>query len=125
MWRLTAGTTVMDKELRFKPGTSDLAGIDNPTLHNDPDYQWMLRSRLDLPANLELDFHLRGVGPLTVEPVPGYTELDTRLAWLPADDVELSITGRNLLHNSHAEFGALPGRSEIGRSAIFGLKWSR
>jgi len=123
-WRLSAGVTVLDKKLEFKPGTSDTSGVNNSSLHNDPDYQWQLRSIMDLTPNLHLDFHLRGVDELVNEPVPGYTELDARIGWKLSYNFEISVTGRNLLHKSHPEFGSLLGRSEIGRSMLLGFKWS-
>jgi iron complex outermembrane recepter protein len=123
-WRLSGGLTTLEKDLRFKHGTSDTAGINNATLHNDPDYQWMLRSGFDLSANMTFDLHLRGIDELTIEPVPSYTELNARLAWLPIPTLELAVTGRNLLHKSHPEFGAITSRSELERSALLSFKWS-
>jgi len=58
----------------------------------------------------DVDLWLRRVGhlPNVVESsrlsVPGYTELDLRLAWRPVKTVELAIIGRNLLHKQHQEF---------------------
>jgi iron complex outermembrane receptor protein len=122
-WQLSGGLSTLHKDLRFRAGATDTVGTENVTLHNDPDYQWMLRSSFDLPARLELDIHLRGVDALTVQPVPGYTELDVRLAWLALPRLELSLVGRNLMHENHAEFGALPARGEIGRSVLGRFVW--
>jgi hypothetical protein len=36
--------------------------------------------------------------------VPGYAELDVRLAWHPDDRLELSLAARNLLHAGHLEY---------------------
>lgn len=123
-WRLSAGWNTLHKNLKFKPGKGDTVGTDNPTLHNDPSYQWMLRSTVDLPANVELDVSVRGVDALTVQPIPEYTELDARIAWQPRPYLELALVGRNLLHDSHPEFGALPARYEIERSFSGQLIWS-
>ncbi len=123
-WRLSGGFTTLGKDLAFRAGTSeDSVGVNNPTLHNDPDYQWMVRSRHDLAGDVELDFHLYGVDELTVEPVPAYTELDFRLAWRPSGSLEVALVGRNLLNNSHAEFGAEGTRHEVERSASLILRW--
>lgn len=123
-WVLSGGFSVLDKDLRFKTGTSDTVGVNNYTLHNDPDFQWVIRSSMNLGLNLELDLFLRGVDELTVAPVPAYTELNMRLAWKPADNIEFSITGRNLLHENHPEFGALPLRSVIQQGILLGVKWT-
>src|SRR5690606_17450586 len=47
-WRLRAGLSTLEKNLKFRPGAGDTAGVNNATLHNDPDYQWRLRSSFDL-----------------------------------------------------------------------------
>jgi iron complex outermembrane recepter protein len=122
-WRMSGGMTTLEKDLEFKAGTSDTAGINNATLHNDPDYQWMLRSGFDLPANLTFDIHLRGIDELSIEPVPSYTELNVRLAWVPISNMEIAVTGRNLLHKTHPEFGAIANRSELERSALLSIRW--
>ena len=84
------------------------SGVNNATLRNDPDYQWMLRSSLDVGHNIELDVHLRGVAALPSPVVPAFTEADVRVAWRPKPRVEVALNGRDLLHDSHPEFGA-PG----------------
>ena len=45
-WRVTGGATAFRKELRLEPGSTDIVGIRNPQLANDPDYQWSLRSSI-------------------------------------------------------------------------------
>ncbi|MGV3593497.1 MAG: TonB-dependent receptor plug domain-containing protein [Gammaproteobacteria bacterium] len=122
-WRVSGGMTALGKELRFRPGGGDTVGVDNPTLHNDPDYQWTLRSSVDLRHDVMLDLNLRRVAALIVEPVPAYSELNARLAWQPRDDLELALVGYNLLDNDHAEFGAFASRSRIDRSALLEVRW--
>src|SRR5690606_3209315 len=113
-WRLSGGFTTLSKSLAFERGAlPDTVGVQNPTLHNDPDHQWMLRSRYDFGGDVELDLHLYAVDELTVEPVPGYTDLDLRLAWRPTPTLELALFGRNLLDASRAEFGDAAGRAEF------------
>ena len=123
-WRLSAGFLAMDKDLAFRAGTQeDTSGVDNPTLHNDPDHQWMLRSRSDIGDRVELDVYLRGVDELTVEPVPGYVELDVRVGVRLAPTLDLSLVGTNLLHSSHGEYGPAARRSEFERAAHVRLEW--
>ena len=123
-WRLSAGFLAMDKDLAFRAGTQeDAVGVDNATLHNDPDHQWMLRSRSDVGERVELDFYLRGVDELTVEPVPGYVELDVRVGIRLAPTLDLSLVGTNLLHSRHGEFGPVARRSEFERAAHVRLEW--
>jgi iron complex outermembrane receptor protein len=44
--------------------------------------------------------------------------LDVRLGWRPSPELEFSIVGQNLLHDEHAEFGALTTLGEITRREI-------
>jgi iron complex outermembrane recepter protein len=123
-WRLSGGFLAMDKDLAFRAGTAeDTAGVDNSTLHNDPDYQWMLRSRADIGRNMELDLYLRGVDELTVEPVPSYVELDLRVGVRVSPSLDVSLVGRNLLDRRHGEYGAAPRRSEFERAAHLQVEW--
>ena len=122
-WVLHAGVTYLDENLRLKAGSTDPVGARNPNLRNDPHCQWTVRSSFDLPRNVQLDLDLRGVGSLPQPPVPAYTDLDVRLAWLALSNMELSLTGRNLLHAEHPEFGSLPGRSAIQRNLYGQLLW--
>ena len=124
-WTLKAGALVLDKDLKFKPGSpANATGIDTVATHNDPAYQWSLQSGFELPHDIQLDLFLRRVDSLNVQPVPGYTELDVRAAWNATNNVEVWITGRNLLHESHPEFGAAATRSENERAVLLGVRVS-
>ncbi len=122
-WRLSGGLTTLDKDLQFRPGASDTVGVNNATLHNDPDYQWTLRSTIEFSERLVLDLNLRRIDELNVEPVPAYSELNLRLAWVPQPNVEIALIGRNLLEQDHAEFGPAANRSRIDRSVLLGVRW--
>ena len=71
---------------------------------SSPQNQFALRSSIDLPHGFEFDAALRYVDSLPALHVPGYLELDLRLAWRLSENVEFSIVGHNLLDNSHPEF---------------------
>lgn len=122
-WLLSGGVTYLDEDLRLKDGSTDPVGVNNPTLRNDPDYQWQLRSSFDLPRDLQFDLQLRRVDGLPNPQVPAYTELDVRLAWLAGNGLEFSLAGRNLLHEQHAEYGDAAARSEIERSVYGQMRW--
>ncbi|NEV62435.1 TonB-dependent receptor plug domain-containing protein [Thiorhodococcus minor] len=95
---------------------------------SDPRQTLSLRSLMNPRADIDLDLWLRYVdqsypvlntGPYALERIPGYWELDLRLAWRPQPHVELALVGQNLLHASHQEgyadaFGALPLEVERG-----------
>jgi hypothetical protein len=55
--------------------------------------------------------------------VPGYTEMDQRLAWRPLPAWEFSLNGQNLLHSYHVEFNPPGSRREIGRSIFAKAAW--
>jgi iron complex outermembrane receptor protein len=56
--------------------------------------------------------------------VPSYFELNTRLAWHASQRLELSLSGENLLHNHHPEYGFPdPSRVEIERSVYGKIAW--
>lgn len=123
-WRISGGVTVLRKGLRLKPGSTDLQGINNPQLANDPDQQWMLRSSLDPWKNHAFDATVRHVSDLPTPVVPAYTAVDIRYGWYLRPQLELSVLGQNLFDRRHPEFNALPGRSEFERGLFLRATWS-
>ncbi len=124
-WRLSAGLNTIEKDLELKNGATEIfAGTNSSSLHNDPNYQWTLRSSHDFQQNLQMDLYLRRVDELKNAPVPAYTELDLHLGWLPVENFELSVTANNLLHGRHAEFASFTDRNVISRSILFGFRWT-
>ncbi len=121
-WRLSAGGTVLRKHLRLEPGAIDPAGTRDAG--NDAEFQWSLRSSLNVTAGQEFDVMLRRVGRLPDPAVPEYTALDLRYGWRVRHDIEISLTVQNAADPSHPEFGAAPGRSEIGRSVLAAIRWA-
>ncbi|MGA1795075.1 MAG: TonB-dependent receptor plug domain-containing protein [bacterium] len=92
---------------------------------SSPNHQYVIHSAWDLYRNIDLDLEMRYVDNLDIY-VGSYTELDARIGWKPRRDLELSVVGRNLLHEHHPEFlshGFLPFSggeySEVDRS-IYG-----
>lgn len=118
-WRLHAAYTILDVNIWPKSGSADTTRGSRETF--DSHHYFQLRSIIDLPGAFELAPMFRYVSRITnpAEPVPGYAELDVRLAWQATEKLELSVIGRNLLHDDHAEFGDPLDRNEIERS-IFG-----
>ena len=115
-WRLTAGAVWQDVDARLKPGSLDASG-DTSLASNDPRHYWSLRSSHDLSDQLQADLGLRYVGSLRRPDVPAYYELDLRLAWQARPGVELALSGQNLLHRRHVEFGP-PGLRPVFERAL-------
>jgi iron complex outermembrane receptor protein len=122
IWRLSAGALLLDQDLRLKPTSRDTAGI--AAAGNDPTHQFALRSSFNPSGPQHFDLMVRRVGRLPSPEVPAYTALDARYAWQARRDVELSLTGQNLLERRHPEFGAAATRSEIERSIFVRVKWA-
>jgi iron complex outermembrane receptor protein len=120
-WRLSAGVTFLQESFHLKPGSTDPVGA--PNLGNDPKHQWNLRSAHKLSDKVDFDLMVRHVATLSSPVVPQYTAVDARLGWRVRRDLELSVTGRNLLDPTHPEFDALATRSELARSVFVNLLW--
>jgi iron complex outermembrane recepter protein len=85
---------------------------------------------MNLPHDWLLTARLRWVGSLTTNSgpnpgtVPSYYELNARAAWHPLKQLELSVTGQNLLHAYHVEYGfPSPTREEIARGVYGKASW--
>jgi iron complex outermembrane receptor protein len=118
-WKLSAGLTVVRKDLHLEPGALN-AALDQHQ-GNDPNYQWSLRSSMDLTDDVAWDVGLRRVDSLPDPAVPAYTALDTRIGWQVNEALELSLAGFNLLDDRHPETGPPASRGEIRRTVYAGF----
>lgn len=128
-WRLTAGGNWLHKDLRFKPGSAGLGGLQ--IAGDDPKYQLSLRSAMDLGRRVTLNLAARRIGALPAPPSPAYVELDARIAWSASEKIEISVTGSNLLHAYHTEFGTTSNTLQVGpvgtriaRSVLVASRWN-
>lgn len=121
-WRLNWGASWFHKDLKLKPGSRDVPGV--AYAGNDPDYQFTLRSLMDLGRRAELDLSMRAIDELPSPVVPSYVTVDARLGYRLTDNVEVSLTGYNLTGESHVEFinPALPANS-YSRSFFLSARW--
>lgn len=122
-WRLSAGGTRLEKDLRLEPDSTDPVGVENDTLADDPDYWAIVRSSLNLPGSSRLDVDIRHVASLPNPAVPDYTVADANYSWRLRDSLELSIAVRNLADREHREFEDLQNGSEFGRTAFLKVVW--
>jgi iron complex outermembrane receptor protein len=127
-WRLAAGGNWLHKDLRFKRGSAGLGGLQ--IAGNDPKYQLSLRSTMDLGRGVLLNLDVRRIGALPAPRSPAYVELGARIAWAASDQLEISLTGSNLLHDYHAEFGTTTNTLQVGpigvevrRNVFLAAKW--
>lgn len=120
-WNLSASYAYL--RLRLDPAGQDLnRGVfyDGAT----PRHQVALSSYLTLPGGFEFDVHFRRQSALrrlteivSGEGIPGYGELDVRVAWHASEHLELAVVGQNLLRRDHVEFGSHETRGAIERAA--------
>lgn len=127
-WRLSGAYNLLKEDIRVKRGAFDFNNALNETA--DPEHQISLRSAMSFSNNVELDASLRWVDALiknnsgVADKVPAYAELNLRLGWRPAEHLEFSLVGQNLLDSQHPEFGnTTPTREEIERSIYGKITW--
>ena len=114
-WRLSAGLSTLTKDYEATPSLEDISGLIS--VGDDPEHQLLVRSQHDLTDAVELDVRLRAVDDLAA--VDGYVEADVRLGWRLTDQLELSVTGRNLLEDRRIETGD-PARGRAFGRSVFG-----
>ena len=120
-WRLHAGYNRLAMHLEDRPGSNDTISVAQNEGANAPRW-WLLRTSVDLPARTEFDATLRHVAALASPFVPSYFALDARIGWRPASDTTVSLVGRNLLGDDHAEFLAAATRSVFDRTWLLALE---
>lgn len=116
-WRVSAGAVLQDVDTGVAPNRIDASSLLGLAT-NDPRSYWMLRSSHELKRGLAAELLLRRVARLPQPAVPGYHELDARIAWQYRPGVELALTGRNLLHARHPEFGRA-GVRQLAERSVF------
>jgi iron complex outermembrane recepter protein len=126
-WRLRAGGFVIDQDSWLKRGSLDSERGAGEVSY--PDHQFLLRSTFWPRENVSAWFSLRQIDDVpTLEStaigrVPAYVELDARVGWRVRSDLEVSVTGRNLLDRSHPEIGPEQRWREIPRSVQAMIRW--
>jgi iron complex outermembrane receptor protein len=128
-WRLHGAYTFLSEDIRVKAGRTDYNQALNETA--DPRHQFRLRSAMNLRMGVEMDAMLRGIGAFQFNDsgvagtVPGYVELDARVAWHPTTHVEIALAGQNLMHDRHLEYviSSPSPREEISRSVYARAAW--
>jgi iron complex outermembrane receptor protein len=103
-WVLQLSCSYMDLHLSADPNSRDI--FTERTYEEDvPHRQASFLSRWNLPGGVQLDGWLRYVDPIPIEAIPSYLEMDLRATCPLGRNVDVTIAGRNLLHDSHAEYG--------------------
>jgi iron complex outermembrane receptor protein len=121
-WKLRAGLSLLHERFDFEPGATRFLGANQ--VGNDPTRQAILGSAFNIGRAISIDTNVRYVGPLPKPVVPSYWELGGKISWRVNDQLQLSVSGTNLLHKWHQE---LPGdvATQAPRTILAGLKWRR
>ena len=101
-WSLEASTLLLDEHFSG-------ANLAQSSQGNDPHSQWTLSSKWNISTNQQLDISLRHVGKLPSPAVPDYMLFNIHYGWDISHNLELGITGRNLLDPYHQEFASSSG----------------
>ncbi len=127
-WRFHGGYTVLETDLEVRRGGSDINNALNETA--DPRHQFSLGTSVNPSARTEVDLHYRWVDDLEInnggraERLPGYGELNARVAFRLSRSLTLSLVGQNLLDAQHLEMAVQnQPRVEIKRSVFVKLAW--
>jgi iron complex outermembrane receptor protein len=115
-WRLSAGGNWLRENLHFDPGSDDIGGI--ALAGDDPSYQVALRSTMTFGRRGLLYLDLRHIGALPSPASPGYTELNAHVSWAASPAVTLALTGSNLIHPHHLEFGTTAAPLQLGATGV-------
>ena len=115
-WRLSAGANWLHEDLHFEPGSSGFGGT--ALAGDDPSYQVSLRSTMNIGSRWLLNMDLRRIGALPNPASPCYTELDAHLSWAVSRFTSVALTGSNLLHAHHLEFGTTAAPLQLGSTGV-------
>jgi len=122
-WKIRGTYSFLCMSLHDDPGLVPLA-----LAGENPRNQFNLWLSGDLRDHWHLDLIGRYVDNLSALAVPNYFVGDVRLAWRPQENFEVFLVGRNLLDQSHYEWGsgeAISGTviSEIQQEVYGGVAW--
>jgi iron complex outermembrane recepter protein len=115
-WRMSVGGNWLHENLHFDPGSSAIGGI--ALAGDDPSYQIALRSTMTFAGSGSLYLDLRHIGALPSPASPSYTELNAHVSWTASRAVTLALTGSNLLHPHHLEFGTTAAPLQLGSTGV-------
>ncbi|MBA4136478.1 MAG: hypothetical protein C0518_04090 [Opitutus sp.] len=112
----------LDLKFGRAPGSRDVGNAVSEG--NDPKHLFTLSAHATLPAGFEFSSYIRHVSALPNPAVDAYTTADLTLLWNPTENLELSLSGRNLLQERHRELITTNSLNEwIGRSVRLKATW--
>src|SRR6266700_696131 len=119
---LGAAYSLLELDLKQSAAFPDTAG----TLEGQaPRHQLHLDSSVNLTHTMSLNTALSFVDRTSYLSIPGYTQVDSKLAWRPRESSEFSIGAKNLFNKEHVEFYSVSGglSTTLGRSVYGKATW--
>ena len=101
-WRLMATYSFLEMNMDPQDNSQDF--IYSGEGGRSPRNQYMIRSLINLPYDMEFDTTLNYVGSLPDLNIQSYAEASVRLGWHATKNLELSVNGQNLLQSEHTEY---------------------
>jgi iron complex outermembrane receptor protein len=123
-WTLSPGYSFLQMSVWNLPSSRDTFNSTIPGFSAKHHFQ--ASSVLNLRSNVEWNATLRYVSRLAAPNIASYVGADTTLRWRPHDNLEVSITGQNLLSPGHLEFADVTNifiPSQVLRSVFGKLTW--
>ncbi|MFA7242314.1 MAG: TonB-dependent receptor [Sulfuricellaceae bacterium] len=122
-WQFKAAYTWLQMNIRRDADSLDTS-IESE-VGRSPQNQFQLHVFHSPSAHVDLSGALYYVDSLPSLNVPAYVRLDARIGWRIRRDLELSLTGRNLLDSRQPEFvnTSGPRTSEVSRSLFGAATW--
>ena len=125
--RLRATYTYLHLSLQPTQPGQELANEAQTTEGDSPRHQLSLRADVSLAPTLDLDWGIRHVAALVAVPINAYWSADANFTWRASRNLEVALSGRNLLQKAHVEFvselaDVVP--TQIERTVALRLRWT-
>lgn len=117
-WKISAWYSFLRKQFETHPSAMVASDLME---RGDPTNQAFLMSSWDLGCEVEFDVLARYVDNIPSLGVPHYISLDTRVAWHPNRNTEISVVGQNLLDSHHPEYATSIFAGEVPTEAQRGV----
>jgi iron complex outermembrane receptor protein len=124
-WRLRASYSFL--QMRIEKGRNSQDIGTGPFIEgSSPRHQVVVESGFDLTKVLSLDLAYRYVSELTRQSAPAYSTADAHFSWHATRNLQLSVSGRNLLQPHHFEAANDPPPAVGVKRSVYGkITWTR
>lgn len=130
-WQVRGSYSYLHMSLRDKNGFTDVGNLLSSYLGSSPSSMVSFQSMFNLPMHFEFDETYRYTSSLPAVSTRSYSTADVRLGWHEqigeGQNLELSVTGQNLLDPYHVEFGGVDPPPAVGiKRSVYGkITWTR